>query len=74
MTKQNKTKGVLIMDRAILSGKPQVITIVKGAYNLTNIVKIKSIESRLNKGLEISHIEEKDNTYKIYISLKIGRA
>ena len=62
------------MDKAILSGKPQVITIVKGQYNLTNIVKIKSIESRLNKGLEISHIEEKDNAYKIYITLKIGRA
>ena len=62
------------MDKAILSGKPQIITIVKGQYNLTNIVKIKSIESRLNKGLEISHIEEKDNTCKIYITLKIGRA
>ena len=61
------------MDKAILSGKPQVITIVKGQYNLTNIVKIKSIESRLNKGLEISHIEEKDNAYKIYITLKILR-
>ena len=31
------------MDKAILSGKPQVITIVKGQYNLTNIVKINSI-------------------------------
>ena len=39
MTTQNKTKGVLIMDRAILSGKPQIITIVKGQYNLTNIIK-----------------------------------
>ena len=62
------------MDKAILSGKPQVITIVKGQYNLTNIVKINSIKSRLNKGLEISHIEEKDNACKIYITLKIGRA
>ena len=62
------------MDRAILSGKPQIITIVKGQYNLANIVKINSIKSRLNNNLEVSHIEEKDNVYKIYISLKIGRA
>ena len=62
------------MDKAILSGKPQIITIVKGQYNLANIVKINSIKSRLNNNLEVSHIEEKDNVYKIYISLKIGRA
>ena len=62
------------MDKAILSGKPQIITIVKGQYNLSNIVKINSIKSRLNNNLEVSHIEEKDNVYKIYISLKIGRA
>ena len=62
------------MDRAILSGKPQVITIVKGQYNLANIDKINSIKSRLNNNLEVSHIEEKDNVFKIYISLKIGRA
>ena len=62
------------MDRAILSGKPQIITIVKGQYNLANIVKINSIKSRLNNNLEVSHIEEKDNVFKIYISLKIGRA
>ena len=74
MKQKQYKKGVRIMDKAILSGKPQVITIVKGQYNLTNIVKINSIKSRLNKGLEISHIEEKDNAYKIYINLKIGRA
>ena len=62
------------MDRAILNGKPQVITIVKGQYNLANIDKINSIKSRLNNNLEVSHIEEKDNVFKIYISLKIGRA
>ena len=62
------------MDKAILSGKPQIITIVKGQYNLANIVKINSIKSRLNNNLEVSHIEEKDNVFKIYISLKIGRA
>ena len=62
------------MDKAILSGKPQIITIVKGQYNLSNIVKINSIKSRLNNNLEVSHIEEKDNVFKIYISLKIGRA
>ena len=62
------------MDKAILSGKPQIITIVKCQYNLSNIVKINSIKSRLNNNLEVSHIEEKDNVFKIYISLKIGRA
>jgi len=67
------------MDRAILSGKPQVITIVKGQYNLTNIVKINSIKSRLNKGLE-AKLEEKEKVYKIHIvkaktnHIKIGRA
>ena len=74
MKQKQYKKGVRIMDKAILSGKPQIITIVKGQYNLANIVKINSIKSRLNNNLEVSHIEEKDNVYKIYISLKIGRA
>ena len=68
------------MDRAILSGKPQVITIVKGQYNLTNIVKINSIKSRINKGLIVSKIVKKAKVYKIHIvkaknnNIKIGRA